>query len=168
MRKTTLFAICSLAALAMATGACRRSGAPVYSQFSGPEQTDDWDPFEELSYSVRFEEPVPPDAAFDLTLTVRHAGYYPSDRVRLIITPADDIRQYRPDTVTVILADKDGKWKGNRNFSIYSLSTLISSDFKPGPNCTFSIRPDSPQPLSGISKIGLSLSRHDNRNSQSE
>ncbi|MEE1022602.1 MAG: hypothetical protein U0L83_05680 [Muribaculaceae bacterium] len=156
---TTLHRIvpAAFAVLLLTAAACRRSDSPAYVQFAGPEQTDDWDPFEELAYNVRLPEGTPSDAAFDLRLTVRHSDAYRSDRVRLIITQADENRAYRPDTITVMLSDKEGNWKGERNFSVYTCSILLREDFRPGPGTTFGIRPDSPEPLAGISKIGLSL-----------
>ncbi len=137
--------------------ACHRSNAPLYVQFDGPDQVDSWDPFEELSYEINLPKETPVNASFSLLLSIRHSGSYKSDRLKLIITRSEEGREYTPDTVTVMLADSDGKWKGTRSLGIYTLSTALNSNFRPDSTTTFSIRPDSPKPIAGISKIGLSL-----------
>lgn len=87
----------------------------------------EWNQDQAVEFNFNIEDTL---SFHNLYLNIRNTGKYPYSNIFLFVnTLLPDGRRGR-DTVEVILAEQDGKWKGSGIGDIWDNRTLFKKDFK--------------------------------------
>lgn len=138
----------------MLVSGCASRSRSVYADFKSPSYTDAWDPLDELVFKTEIPGA---SGACDVVLTVRHTDSYPSQELRLIVGVHDGNAGEASDTVVLRLADEEGRWLGKTSYGVVTMTDTLRRGIIPTRGGMITVRPDSKIPVSGISKIGISL-----------
>lgn len=155
--KSSLSVWLFIALLLALAPACDRSRNTFYSQFLSPDS----DPVNPLQVFVF--TPAPADSAFarksyDVVLTLRHTDKCNVADFPLAIQHRSGSDIISRDTVTLILADRLGRWIGKGRHGLHSVSEIIARDITLPEDYCITIKPAfEKSAVYGIRDIGISL-----------
>ncbi|MFR2509353.1 gliding motility lipoprotein GldH [Odoribacter laneus] len=68
-----------------------------------------------INSDIQFEVEIPQNGDYDFILCIRHTTDYEMANLWCFLTVADSTRTIRKDSVNIMVAEADGKWKGKGN-----------------------------------------------------
>lgn len=143
---------------ALLLAACQSN--TVYHSYQ-PAPLTGWNKSDTLIYTLPSTIPT---GAYELEIGIRHQEIYPYQNLWLgIAHNMKDSLTYTKDSLELILADKDGNWKGVGPGGLYQYTQTFKKSVyidQEGNSRTFRIyHIMSDKPLKGVSDIGVKLTK---------
>lgn len=149
----------SVASLLMAAACTTPGGDVAYSRFRSVPAAG-WDEFDGREFQPFAEDTLLQPGRYDVVLCVRHNGRYGFREVRLAVEAPGKEGVMKADTVTVRMADADGRFVGRGSYGLYETADTVLENVFLERDWSMAVAPAMPGgEVREIDKIGLILLR---------
>lgn len=148
-----------VASLVMAASCTAPGGDVAYSRFRNIP-SGGWDRLDGREFQPFAEDTLLLPGRYDVVLCVRHNGSFGFREVRLAVETPGPEGVMKADTVTVRMADADGRFLGRGSYDLYETADTVLKNVFLERNWSMAVAPAMPGgEVRDIDKIGLILLR---------